>query len=540
MAPRQKEKYIAEVTAALREESSPPDEETLQMKTDRLTDKIQGLSMASAGSLQDRKRMHVINERLKRRQGKKPGNQVSIDKTDEEALNDPVQTERVMISETIGEKNAGGYRKRMTKTRSTATVASGITVGRKQAGRKYPVPISRKPAALAASVAVMSSLDKVRRDMRAEEQTEFRKQSMVAGLFSRGLHNALPIIFTGNRGTTGGRILLSGLKKTASVIGTVLKPFLIMAGTLFLTVILILVILFPGSFQDNTATMEGLPSMISEEMVTAAIEMRDEYDQPASVLLAQIIVESRGRYGNGLSLLAYQYNNLFGIKSFSASDNRIFMWNRAHTDGGWYRIFESHTECIEYRAQMLQKPRYAQYLNGVDWKTKEGAISYAQGIKNGGWAEADNYVSALVEQMDQYDLYRYDTMGLDEALAAETTAGGTGAEVVEYACQFIGNRYVWGGTSLTDGCDCSGFVMKVYEHFGVSMPHSSYAQRSVGRAVSVEDMQPGDIVCYSGHVGIYAGNGQIVNASNSKPYPAGGIKYSNVGYRTIVAVRRIF
>ncbi len=130
--------------------------------------------------------------------------------------------------------------------------------------------------------------------------------------------------------------------------------------------------------------------------------------------------------------------------------------------------------------------------------------------------------------------------------AAETTgssavSGGTGQQVADYACQFVGNPYVWGGTSLTNGCDCSGFIMSVYAHFGVSLPHSSYSLRSVGYAVSASDLQPGDIICYSGHCAIYIGGGQIVHASNAKPYPAGGIKISpNYAYRTVLAIRRIF
>lgn len=115
-------------------------------------------------------------------------------------------------------------------------------------------------------------------------------------------------------------------------------------------------------------------------------------------------------------------------------------------------------------------------------------------------------------------------------------SGGSGSSVASFACQFVGNPYVWGGTSLTNGADCSGFVMSVYRNFGVSLPHSSYADRSVGRAVSTSDMQPGDIVCYSGHVGIYAGNGQLLNAST----PSTGIKYSSVNYKPILSVRRVY
>lgn len=115
-------------------------------------------------------------------------------------------------------------------------------------------------------------------------------------------------------------------------------------------------------------------------------------------------------------------------------------------------------------------------------------------------------------------------------------SGSGGGAVVSFASQFVGNPYVYGGTSLTNGTDCSGFVMSVYANFGVSLPHSSSAMRSCGYAVDASSMQPGDIVCYSGHVGIYAGNGMLLHAST----PSEGIKYSSVGYRPILAVRRIY
>ncbi len=115
--------------------------------------------------------------------------------------------------------------------------------------------------------------------------------------------------------------------------------------------------------------------------------------------------------------------------------------------------------------------------------------------------------------------------------------GSSGSDVAQFALQFVGNPYVYGGTSLTNGADCSGFVMSVYKNFGVNLPHSSAADRSVGATVNgLENAQAGDIICYSGHVGIYVGNGQIVHASTSKT----GIIVSNASYRSILSIRRIF
>ena len=112
--------------------------------------------------------------------------------------------------------------------------------------------------------------------------------------------------------------------------------------------------------------------------------------------------------------------------------------------------------------------------------------------------------------------------------------------VIRFALQFIGCPYKWGGTNLTGGIDCSGFVQAVYRQFGYSLPRTSAAQRNYGIQIdSLKDALPGDIICYQGHVALYLGNGQIVHASNSKPYPRGGVKVSKVGIRPIIGIRRI-
>lgn len=118
-----------------------------------------------------------------------------------------------------------------------------------------------------------------------------------------------------------------------------------------------------------------------------------------------------------------------------------------------------------------------------------------------------------------------------------SSTGGSGQAVIEFACQFIGNPYVWGGTSLTDGADCSGFAQSVYAHFGISLPRTTSEQIYAGYGVSYADAQPGDLIFYGdgGHVGLYMGDGNIVNAMN----PEQGIGICSATYTNICAVRRV-
>ena len=158
----------------------------------------------------------------------------------------------------------------------------------------------------------------------------------------------------------------------------------------------------------------------------------------------------------------------------------------------------------------------------VDNGTSSDDVEYDE---YGNVIDSDNTVSAEDYESEQ-----------SSSSDSSSSYSGSGSSVVDYATQFVGNPYVWGGTSLTNGADCSGFVQSVYANFGVSLPRTSYEQQNAGTEVSYADAQPGDLICYGGHVAIYMGNGRIVHASNS----VDGIKISdNAAYRTIVSVRRL-
>lgn len=121
------------------------------------------------------------------------------------------------------------------------------------------------------------------------------------------------------------------------------------------------------------------------------------------------------------------------------------------------------------------------------------------------------------------------------SIISGASGSAKGKDIANFACRYVGNPYVAGGTSLTNGADCSGFTFAVYKEFGISLPRTSTAQRGAGREVSLSDAQPGDVVCYAGHVAIYIGGGRIVHAST----PSTGIKYGNVNYKPVITVRRI-
>lgn len=148
-------------------------------------------------------------------------------------------------------------------------------------------------------------------------------------------------------------------------------------------------------------------------------------------------------------------------------------------------------------------------------------------------------ISDLINSYSLSEIIVYNSSYSSGTSLTKDSNGKSGQDVTNYAAKFVGNPYVYGGTSLTKGCDCSGYIQQLYAHFGYSLPHSSADLRSVGKAVSyhsVADLKAGDIICYSGHVGLYDGNGMI--------YEAKGTKYGITHDRTwnckeVLAVRRI-
>ena len=156
-----------------------------------------------------------------------------------------------------------------------------------------------------------------------------------------------------------------------------------------------------------------------------------------------------------------------------------------------------------------------------------------------GWVSGEWITTETVDKdefAEEEKQAQKDSVGMaQETVALQSLSYTTGQQVIDFACQFIGNPYVWGGTSLTSGADCSGFVQSVYANFGISLPRTTWDMENIGYEVSYEQAQPGDLILYDGHVGLYMGDGNIVNAMNE----ADGIGICTATYAPIVTVRRV-
>ena len=194
----------------------------------------------------------------------------------------------------------------------------------------------------------------------------------------------------------------------------------------------------------------------------------------------------------------------------------------------------------QYASQIAQAQQQAENYQNII--TAQGKIIQEQEAA----AAAAAAAAARANSSSSSPSYDGGGAGKGGSIAGDYAAGGgknpgastgvSGSSVVSYAMQFVGNPYVWGGNSLTNGVDCSGFVHEVYAHFGISTPRYSQAFKSVGQAVSFDNIQPGDVVVYPGHVAIYAGGGVIVEAQSTK---AGITANRSVQCHTILAIRRL-
>lgn len=203
------------------------------------------------------------------------------------------------------------------------------------------------------------------------------------------------------------------------------------------------------------------------------------------------------------------------LKSQESSLNAMLEQKKRQSDNYEAEINKARQEAAVAKTLLKQDQERLKQLQAQAQAQQSG------GNSNAGTAASGNYSSS------------YDSI-IDSSAGSDL-----GRKIAKFACQYIGNPYVAGGTSLTNGADCSGFTYSVYAAFGYSIPRTSYLQRSAGTGVSYDSAQVGDLICYDGHVALYIGGGLVVHASNSNPYPRGGIKISNANYRTILAVRRI-
>ena len=243
------------------------------------------------------------------------------------------------------------------------------------------------------------------------------------------------------------------------------------------------------------------------------IEQLYEYDE---TLLIEYIDAKQAVEDKKLELELYQSElemDKVSLEEEKAALDELLAEKKEQQEDYETKIAKAKQEAAAYKAKIKQQNSQIRKLEEEEAKKKAAALAAQQNKNN---KNKNNNINA-------------------SSIISSANGSATGKEIANYACKFVGNPYVYGGTSLTNGTDCSGFTMSVYQAFGYSLPRTSTAQRSVGRGVTYAEAQPGDIMCYAGHVAIYIGGGKIVHAST----PATGIKYSSATYKEILAVRRI-
>ena len=272
-------------------------------------------------------------------------------------------------------------------------------------------------------------------------------------------------------------------------------------------------LLSSGSFSELLNRAEFI-----EEVSAYDDRMLEEYQK-----IKQLVADMKAKLEADRAQLVEEKEALEADKAVLAKQqsylNGILAQKKAVSANYDAEIAEAKNRAAQYKQQIAADTKKIEQL-----KEEERRRLAAQNAQNGAGSKNGTAKPNAAN-----------TIAAAQAIVAQSGGSSAGKSIANYACQCIGNPYVSGGTSLTNGADCSGFIFRLYADYGYRVPRTSSQLRSVGTGVSYAEAQPGDIICYEGHVGMYIGGGMIVHASTQRT----GIKVSNAQYRPILAVRRV-